>query len=139
MKKMILVSMAIIMLTGTLAAQNQQEEKKTGQHAVAGNEHLVMKDGKMLHNMDGKEMQSQNEMTLKNGTTIKPDGSYQLKNGKQLHLRNGQCMDMNGRKYNSQGMMQRQMQMNHTNSMHGQHMNSGGHHQNMTGTGSRHQ
>ena len=138
MKKMILVSMAIIMLTGTLAAQNQQEEKKTGQYAVAGNEHLVMKDGKMLHNINGKEMQMQNDMILKNGTTMKPDGSYQLKNGKQLRFRDGQCMDMNGRKYNSQGMMQRQMQGKNGMGMRGQNMRSGGHHQNANGGGSKH-
>ena len=113
MKMMILVFMSMIMLTGTIVAQSQQEEQKTQQDAVAKNEHLVMNDGKMMHNMDGKEMQIENDKTLKNGTTIKPDGSYQLKNGKQLSLRNGQCMDMNGRKYRSQGMFQRKLQGDH--------------------------
>ena len=136
---MLLVSMSIIMLTGTSVAQSQQEEQKTQQNAAVKNEHMVMKDGKMLHSMDGKEMQMQSDMTLKNGTTIKPDGSYQLKNGKQLHLRDGQCMNMNGRKYRSLGMFQRKMQMNHGRGMHGQNMNSGGHHQKMMGTGSGHQ
>jgi len=134
MKKMLLVSMSLIMLTGTLVAQSQQAEQKTQQNAVVKKEHMMMKDGKMVHNMDGKEMQMQNDMQLKNGTTIHPDGTYQLKNGKQLHLRDGQCMDMNGRKYNSQGMMQRQMQGKHGMGMHGQNMSSGGHHQNMNGS-----
>ena len=138
MKKMILVSMSIIMLTGTIVAQSQQEEQKMQQNAVTKNEHLIMKDGKMMHNMDGKEMQMQSDMTLKNGSMIKPDGSYQLKNGKQLRLRDGQCMNMNGRKYRSLGMFQRKMQMNHGRGMHGQNMQSGGHHQNMNGSGSRH-
>ncbi len=81
----------------------------------------------------------QNDMTLKNGTIVKPDGSYQLKNGKQLHLRDGQCMDMSGRKYMSQGMMQRQMQGNHgMNNMQGQKMQSGSHGQNMNGGGGMH-
>ena len=134
MKKMLLVSMSLIMLTGTLVAQSQQAEQKTQQNAVVKKEHVVMKDGKMVHNMDGKEMQMQNDMQLKNGTTIHPDGTYQLKNGKQLRLRDGQCMDMNGRKYNSQGRMQRQMQGKHGMGMHGQNMNTGGHHQNMNGS-----
>ena len=138
MKKMLLVSMSLIMLTGTVVAQSQQVEQKTNQNAVVKNEHLVMKDGKMLHNMDGKEIQMQNDMTLKNGTMIKPDGSYHLKNGKQLRLRNGQCMDMNGRKYMSQEMMQRKMQGKYGMSMHGQNMHSGGQHQNMNGSGSSH-
>ncbi|HEY8657594.1 MAG TPA: DUF6799 domain-containing protein [Hanamia sp.] len=134
MKKMLLVSMSLIMLTGVLVAQSQQEEQKTQQNAVVKKEHMMMKDGKMVHNMDGNEMQMQNDMQLKNGTTIHPDGTYQLKNGKQLHMHNGQCMDMNGRKYNSQVMMQRQMQGKHGMGMHGQNMNSGIHHQNMNGS-----
>jgi hypothetical protein len=81
-------------------------------------------------------MQMQHDMTLKNGTVIKPDGSYQLKNGKQLSLRNGQCMDMNGRKYRSEAMLQRKTQMNHGKGMQGQKMQSGGH--NMMGTGGSH-
>ena len=138
MKTMLLVSMSLIMLTGTVVAQSQQVEQKTNQNAVVKNEHLIMKDGKMLHNMGGNEMQMQNDMTLKNGTMIKPDGSYQLKNGKQLRLRNGQCMDMNGRKYMSQEMMQRKMQGKYGMGMHGQNMHSGGQHQNMNGSGSSH-
>lgn len=140
MKKMILVSLSLLVLAGTVAAQSHQEEQKKQQNAVMKSEHLVMKDGKMLHNMDGKEMQMQNDMTLKNGTIVKPDGSYQLKNGKQLHLRDGQYMDMNGRKYMSQGrMMQRQMQGNHgMNNTQGQKMQQGGHHQNMNGGGGGH-
>ena len=138
MKKMILVSMSLILLTGTIVAQSQQEEQKTQQNAVVEKEHLVMKEGKMMHNMDGKEMQMQNDMTLKNGTTVKPDGSYQLRNGKQLHLRNGQCMDMDGKKYRSHQMFQRKMQMNHGREMHGQNMNSGGHQSMMGGNSSHH-
>ena len=138
MKKLFFVPMSLIMLTGTIVAQSQQEKHKTEQNAVEKNEHMVMKDGKLLHNMDGKEMQMQNDMTLKNATTIKPDGSYQLKNGKQLHLRNGECMDMNGRKYSSERMFQNKMQGKHGMGMHGQNMHSGGHHQNMNGSGRMH-
>ena len=138
MKKIILVSMSLIMLAGTVVAQSHQEEQKTQQNAVEKNEHFMMKDGKMLHNMHGKEMQMQTDMTLKNGMMIKPDGSYQLKNGKQFQLRDGQCMDMNGRKFSSERMFQRKMQGKHGMGMHGQNMNSGGHHQNMNGSGSSH-
>lgn len=138
MKKLLFVPMSLLMLTGTIVAQSQQTEQKIQQNAVVKNEHMVMKDGKMFHNMDGKEMQMQNNMTLKNGMMVNPDGSYQLKNGKQLRLRDGQCMDMNGRKYNSQGMFQRKMQGKHGMRMQGQNMHSGGQHQNMNGNGSSH-
>ena len=39
---------------------------------------------------------------------VNPNGSYQLKNGKQKQLRNGECFDMEGLKYRSQDkLMQR--------------------------------
>lgn len=109
MKKMLLVSMSLLMLIGTLIAQSENGDQKTQQNAVVKNEHLVMKDGKMIHQVDGKEIVMQNQMTLHNGTIMHSNGSYQLKNGKQRQLNNGQCMDMNGRKYSSQGMLQKRM------------------------------
>lgn len=138
MKKMILVSMSLIMLAGTVVAQSHEEEQKTQQNAVEKNGHFMMKDGKMLHNMNGKEMQMQTDMTLKNGTMIKPDGSYQLKNGRQFQLRDGQYMDMNGRKFSSERMFQRNMQGKHGMGRDGQKMHSGGQHQNMNGSGGSH-
>ena len=129
MKKLLFVLTSTIILIGTTAAQSQREEQKTRQDAVIKNEHLLMKDGKMLQIIDGKEMQMQNHMTLKNGTMIHPDGSYQLKNGKQGHLHNGHCMDMSGKKYRSQHMLQKRMMGRHNMNMtgHGQNM-MGGHH-----------
>ena len=129
MKKLLFVLTSTIMLIGTAAAQSQQEEQKTQQDAGVKNEHFLMKDGKMLHIIDGKEMQMQDQMTLKNGTMIHPDGSYKLKNGKQRYLHNGHCMDMSGKKYRSQYMLQKRMMGRHNMNMngHGQNM-MGGHH-----------
>ncbi|MDP1764275.1 MAG: hypothetical protein Q8L07_10345 [Sediminibacterium sp.] len=138
MKKLFFVPMSLIMMTGTIVAQNQQAEQKIQQNAVVKVEYLVMKDGKMLHTTDGKDMLMQHDMTLKNGMMIKPDGSYQLKNGKQLRLRDGQCMDMNGSKYRSQGMFQRKMQGKYGMGMQGKNMHSGGQIQKMNGNGSGH-
>ena len=128
MKKLLFVPMSVIILIGTaMFAQAQQVETKTQQETVK-NEHLVMKDGKMLHNRDGKEMQMQNQMTLHNGTVMHSDGSYQLKNGKQRQLRNGHCMDMNGKRYGSHQMFQKNMMR-----MHGSNMHSGSNRQDMKG------
>lgn len=135
MKKLFFIPLSIILLTGAFSAQSQQVETKTQQDAVVKNEHLVMKDGKMFHNMDGKETQMQNQMTLKNGVMIDPDGGYKLKNGKQQSLRNGQCMDMNGRKYRSQQMFQKSMMGNHGMGNHGQNMHPNGSHHNISGAG----
>jgi uncharacterized membrane protein len=135
---MLLVPLSLLLLTGTIVAQSQQEEQKTQQAAAVKNEHIVMKDGKMLHSMDGKEMQMQNDMTLKNGTMIHPDGSYQLKNGKQLSLRNGQCMDMNGKKYRSQQMFQKRMTGRHDMDGNRKNMRMNGNEGRMMGTGGSH-
>ncbi len=129
MKKLLFVPLSILLLTGAISAQSQEVKTKTQQDAVVKNEHLVMKDGKMFHHMDGKEMQMQNQMTLKNGMMISSDGVYKLKNGKQRSLGNGQCMDMNGRKFSSERMLQQKMQ-----GKHGMGMQK----QNMGGTGSGH-
>ena len=138
MKKLFFIPLSIILLTSAISAQSQQVETKTQQDAAMKNEHFVMKDGKMFHNMDGKETQMQNQMTLKNGMMINPDGGYKLKNGKQQSLRNGQCMDMNGKRYRSQQMFQKRMMGRHGMGMHSQNMHPNGNHQNMSGTGSRH-
>ena len=133
MKKLLFVPMSLLMLTGTIVAQSQQTEQKIQQNVVEKNDHFLMEDGKMLHVIDGKGMQMQNDMTLKNGTMIKLNGSYQLSNGKQLRLRNGQCMDMNGSKYRSERVLLRK-----TNPEQGMKMQSGSPQQNKNGSGHSH-
>ena len=128
MKKILLAAMSIVSLTTASIAQQQQGESKSQQITAVNDEHLLMKNGKMFHNMNGKEMMMQNQMTMRNGTVMNADGSFQLKNGKQRHLSNGQCMDMNGKKYRSHQMFQRGMMR-----MHGANMHTGGNHQNMRG------
>lgn len=127
MKKILFSVMSAALLTTVAIAQ---QEPLQNQPAPAANyEHLIMKDGKMYHNMNGKEMVMQNQMMLRNGTVMHTDGSYQLKNGKHKQLRNGHCMDMNGRKYRSHQMFQRTMMR-----MHGSGMHSGGQHGGMMGS-----
>jgi hypothetical protein len=50
---------------------------------------------------------------LKNGTTVNPDGSYQLQNQQKFQLRNGECLDLNGNRYLNQNRFnQRKMMTN---------------------------
>ncbi|MFZ6024020.1 MAG: DUF6799 domain-containing protein [Bacteroidota bacterium] len=128
MKKILLAVMSTILLTTVTVAQQEQGTNKNQQTATVNDEHLTMKNGKMYHSMNGKEMMMQNQMTMHNGTVMHPDGSYQLKNGKQRQLQNGHCMDMNGRRYNSHQMFQRNMMR-----MRGSGMHSGGQHGGMMG------
>lgn len=133
MKKILLAAMSLVLLTTASIAQQAQGQNKIEQIITVNDEHLLMKDGKMYHNMNGKEMMMQNQMTMQNGTVMNADGSYRLKNGKQRQLRNGQCMDMDGKKYKSHHMFQKSMMR-----MHRQNMHSGSNHQNMNTGGHSH-
>lgn len=138
MKKILFVSMSFILLTGTLIAQNLQEEQKAQKNDLVKNEHLVMKDGKMYHCMNGKEMLMQDQMVLHNGIVMHSDGSYQFKNGKQRQLINGQCMDMNGRKYRSQEMFQKRLMSGHGMGSNKPNMHNGKMDKQVMGAGGKH-
>ena len=131
MKKILLAAMSIILLTTASFAQQAPTGNANQQGTTVNDEHLIMKNGKMYHSMNGKEMMMENQMTLHNNTVMHPDGSYQLKNGKNRQLRNGHCMDMNGRKYRSHKMFQKSMMRMNGGKMHSgghQGMNMNGHH-----------
>jgi hypothetical protein len=53
-----------------------------------------MRDGKMIVLFDGKEISG--DIFLKNGSTIKPDGTVITKDGVRFSLKEGQCIDQNG-------------------------------------------
>lgn len=53
-----------------------------------------MRDGKMIVLFEGKEITG--DVFLKNGSTIKPDGTVISKDGVRFSLKEGQCIDQNG-------------------------------------------
>jgi hypothetical protein len=53
-----------------------------------------MRDGKMIVLFDGKEISG--DVFLKNGSTVKPDGTVITKDGVRFSLKEGQCIDQNG-------------------------------------------
>ena len=53
-----------------------------------------MRDGKMVVLFEGKEIGT--DVFLKNGTTVKPDGTIITKDGVRFSLKEGQCIDQNG-------------------------------------------
>lgn len=53
-----------------------------------------MRDGKMIVIFEGKEITG--DAFLKNGSTIKPDGTVIMKDGVRFSLKEGQCIDQNG-------------------------------------------
>ena len=57
----------------------------------------MMKDGKMLKMESGKTMLMEKEITMKNGTVCKPDGQCITTDGQKIMMKEGDCMDMNGK------------------------------------------
>jgi hypothetical protein len=58
--------------------------------------------GQMFRVRNQEKIQLQEKLALQNGDVVNPDGNCQLKNGKQLRLKEGECLDMNGNRYENQ-------------------------------------
>lgn len=85
-------------------AQDQQRDR------LRIHDHLMVRDGKMLQVRDGQEAAVTSPLILNNGATVNPDGTVRMRNGKQLRLRDGECLDMDGNRYASQERMQRRFE-----------------------------
>ncbi len=142
MKKILLTVLSIIIFTGTIVAQvpHQHVEQKMQENVTVETGYFFMENGRVLHILEATGMGSkiQNDMVLENGTVIKPDGSYQLKNGTLLHLRNGQIMDMNGVKYKSERKFLKKTHRKKIEKTKAPNMHSNGHQQNSNGSSSHH-
>jgi hypothetical protein len=57
----------------------------------------MMKDGKMMQMKSGKMMPMDKDMTMKNGTKVMTNGDCIMKNGEKMTMKEGECMDMNGK------------------------------------------
>ena len=68
----------------------------------------MMKDGKMMMMMGGKATGPMDkEMTMSDGTKVKPDGSMMMKDGKMMKMKNGQMMMMDGKMMDSGKTMEK--------------------------------
>lgn len=92
----IIWSLSALFGTGVLYA-NDIASYTVHEAAIVGepNQYCAqMRDGKMIVLFEGKEITS--DAFLKNGSTIKPDGTVILKDGVRFTLKEGQCIDQNG-------------------------------------------
>ncbi len=58
--------------------------------------HIMAVDGEMLQIRNQSQERLNTSMTLENGTVVNPDGTYQLRDRKQLQLKDGECLNMDG-------------------------------------------
>ena len=80
-------------------------------------------DGKLYQFQNGVRSQVQSQMKLRNGGTVNPDGSYQLKNQERMQLHNGECLDLDGNRYQNQNMFNQRQMMNQQQMQQHKNMN----------------
>ena len=69
---------------------------------------VMMKDGKMMMMMGGKATGPMDkEMTMSDGTKVKPDGSMMMKDGRMMKMKDGQMMMMDGKMMDSGKAMEK--------------------------------
>ena len=112
MKKLFLIAVICCFTIGAMAQANQTNDQKQAakENQAAPAKHDAqesgelsdldcagMKDGKMYIHNNEKLTPMEKNITTKNGTKISTDGSYVKKNGKKGKLKNGECMDKDGK------------------------------------------
>lgn len=100
MKKLMILIVAIALSSGVFAQEkmddNMQMGKKEQQMSMKKN-HLMMMNGKMQMQKNGKTMPMEKDMTLTNGTQVMTDGMCKMKDGTSMNMKEGDMIDMNGK------------------------------------------
>lgn len=93
MKKLILIAFTLFLGVNSLMAQDAKQ--------IEDAKYVILLDSKVFHyNVNGVE-QLKTDLTLNNGTVVKPDGTY-ITDKKTLKLEDGQCLGMSGTLYKDQ-------------------------------------
>lgn len=89
-------SLGTLLATGAAYAYDAKSRVQSTEYSVdeAGQYCARMRDGKMIVLFESKEISG--DVFLKNGSTIKPDGTVITKDGVRFSLKEGQCIDQNG-------------------------------------------
>ena len=101
MKELIVV-IAILFATKYVNAQQPGDSarEKTGKGPVSGSKemksYLSMQGGQMILVDNDKVGRMKKDMTMKNGTLVKTDGTVKTKDGRSFQLKEGNRVYMNG-------------------------------------------
>ena len=118
MKKLLVLTTAMLFVVGSLCAQETKKgekeeekneekmEKKSKMHKMDHQmkDCVMMKDGKVMVMKHGENSELTESMTLENGATVAPDGTVTTKEGKTKKLQDGQAVYMNGKMAKMHGM-----------------------------------
>jgi hypothetical protein len=107
MKKMILISAAILLSFASFAqthsTDNMMKNNKMGNgmnHQAMYKSHgdrVMMLNGKMMMEHSGKMTLMHRNMTMSNGTRVMTNGTCIKKDGLKMMMKDGQQMDMSGK------------------------------------------
>jgi ribosome-associated protein YbcJ (S4-like RNA binding protein) len=94
-----------IMISGLhLLAQDQSRD----QDRIKERDHLTFRDGAVYQVRDNVETRLQSRLILQDGTEVDPDGTVRKRDRKRKQLKNGECISMNGKRYqNHQRFLER--------------------------------
>ena len=108
MKKMIIVSAAILLSFASFAqtdsTNNMMKNNKMGNgmnhQAMMDKSHgdgVMMMNGKMMMEHSGKMTMMNHNMTMTNGTKVMANGTFIKKDGTKMMMKEGQEMNMSGK------------------------------------------
>jgi len=88
---------------GNVYASRQQlrEQAQVRLHAM-NQEHFIHQDGQVYQVLNQERTRLTERVNLQNGLVINPDGTYRMKNKRQQNLANGECLDQEGNRYQTQ-------------------------------------
>ncbi|MEO9644468.1 DUF6799 domain-containing protein [Ekhidna sp.] len=119
MKRVVILLVLVGLGISSTLAQNPVQDKDQKRKQLR--EHVMFQDGQMYQIRNGERIQLKSQLKLKNGMSINPDGTYRNKAGKMFQFKDGQCMDLDGKKYRNKNTY-----MNRMNRMDKKRMNKPG-------------
>lgn len=140
MKLFFLMLASLFLLISGATAQDSIRQRARDKAAIQKRDrihqedHLQFQDGQLYRVQQGNRSQVKEQIRLQNGGVVNPDGSYVLQDQKRQQLRNGECLDMSGKRY------QNENRFNQRRTITQQQMDRGrgqGVNQNRAGTGNR--
>lgn len=99
-------------MEGNMYRSEQQFRKHAASRLEAGQqEHIAFKNGQLYRVRNNEEERITEQLRLANGITVNPDGTYQKGKQKRVLL-NGECLDMDGKRYATQERFREKMSAN---------------------------
>lgn len=99
MKKLVLLAVTLFFASGVVLAQD----------IALDSDYCILLNEKVYHYQEEGVNLLKEDLTLKNGTIVNPDGTLVLKNGKQEKLKDGECIGMSGKKYKDQASLNKKL------------------------------